>query len=349
MGYYVRIGGRAFGPFSEQDVLTLIAQNRVNRTDSVSADGKTWRAAGGFPELFPVKGEGKPPVQGQTPPTRENAPEEWYVSRDGRQTLGPYPAPSVIGMLLNRQLTRNSYVWKKGERPRPFDQESLFYLFLPPEEPAAEDAPPEKPNPVRRISKRRAAEVRDFEKRVSGNYVVSLCSFGATLVLAFLDTAMHVLNAGYESDGLGLAAKLFGGISVLSWLFCVAVSFVLMYRFWSAVQPYGAAATPGKAVGFCFIPFFNLYWIFVCYFVLARDINRHLPEEWHGVRASEFDAFSFCVMSVIPLSFCGLLADQALFRPFSVVVPFLFFVAFMIQPVVITSLKNAVFALIETQ
>lgn len=343
MKYYVRIGNKAFGPFSKEGVLTLIAQNRIERSDAVSTDKSNWRPAGEYPEFYP-----NPAAPAAAKKGAADA-EKWYVSRDGREAFGPYATETVIGMLARRELNRRCYVWREGERPRPFGQESLFFFFLPPDEAPIEETPAEKPSPIKRISKRRAAEVREFEKRVSGNYVVYLCSFGLTLVLVFLDTAMHVLNAGYESDGLGLAAKIFAGMSILSWFFCVAVSFVLMHRFWSAVQPYGASATPGKAVGYCFIPFFNLYWIFVCYFMLARDVNRNLPEEWHGVRASEFDAFSFCVMSVIPLSFCGLLADHALFRPFSVVVPFLFFVAFMIQPVVITSFKNAVFALIETQ
>ena len=38
--------------------------------------------------------------------------------------------------------------------------------------------------------------------------------------------------------------------------------------------PGGARTSPGKAVGFMFIPFFSLYWIFVCYHGWAQDWNR---------------------------------------------------------------------------
>ena len=36
---------------------------------------------------------------------------------------------------------------------------------------------------------------------------------------------------------------------------------LILHRGWKSVQDGGAATTPGKAVGYCFIPFFNLYWL----------------------------------------------------------------------------------------
>jgi hypothetical protein len=39
--------------------------------------------------------------------------------------------------------------------------------------------------------------------------------------------------------------------------------YTTLYRAWKCLQPGGLArTTPGKAIGFLFIPFFNLYWIF---------------------------------------------------------------------------------------
>ena len=53
-----------------------------------------------------------------------------------------------------------------------------------------------------------------------------------------------------------------------------------LYAGWQAVQPlrqmdYGETnmPTPGKAVGFLFIPFFNLYWMFVAMPGLANRVN----------------------------------------------------------------------------
>jgi hypothetical protein len=51
---------------------------------------------------------------------------------------------------------------------------------------------------------------------------------------------------------------------------------ILMYRQWLLLQGHGARTTPGKAVGFSFIPFFCFYWWFVAYAGLATDTNNYL-------------------------------------------------------------------------
>lgn len=51
---------------------------------------------------------------------------------------------------------------------------------------------------------------------------------------------------------------------------------ILLYRNWLLLQGHGARITPGKAVGFCFIPVFFFYWWFVAYAGLARDNNRYM-------------------------------------------------------------------------
>jgi hypothetical protein len=65
--------------------------------------------------------------------------------------------------------------------------------------------------------------------------------------------------------------------TVLSILFAIpsaVFSSLILHRAWSAVQDGVTAVTPGKAVGFCFIPFFNLYWNFVAHVGLMKEINR---------------------------------------------------------------------------
>lgn len=58
--------------------------------------------------------------------------------------------------------------------------------------------------------------------------------------------------------------------------------FIILYRSWNLIQDGYARTTPGKAVGFCFIPFFNFYWFFEAFGGLAKDMNsfiyrRQLP------------------------------------------------------------------------
>lgn len=70
------------------------------------------------------------------------------------------------------------------------------------------------------------------------------------------------------------------GFIGLAWFvaFVVMVVFacILLYRYWAVIAQHGARTTPGKAVGFLFIPLFNLYWMFVAYHGLAKDIDAYL-------------------------------------------------------------------------
>lgn len=51
--------------------------------------------------------------------------------------------------------------------------------------------------------------------------------------------------------------------------------FVLLYKAWQAIQDGQVRTTPGQAVGFMFIPFFNLYWMFVAIWGWAQDYNGY--------------------------------------------------------------------------
>lgn len=52
------------------------------------------------------------------------------------------------------------------------------------------------------------------------------------------------------------------------------LSCIVHYKCWKAVPKEIARTTPGKAVGFLFIPFFNFYWAFVSCMGLAEDLNK---------------------------------------------------------------------------
>jgi len=64
-----------------------------------------------------------------------------------------------------------------------------------------------------------------------------------------------------------------------SWLTILSavVAFILIYKMWAAIQGMGARTSAGKALGFMFIPFFNLYWAFQVYWGWTKDYNR-IPE-----------------------------------------------------------------------
>ncbi len=77
---------------------------------------------------------------------------------------------------------------------------------------------------------------------------------------------------GLMASGLAGGVLLFigGAIWIVSWIFF----YMNIYRGWVCLQPGGVEITPGKAVGLLFIPFFQLYWIFVAINGLPKDWNR---------------------------------------------------------------------------
>ena len=95
--------------------------------------------------------------------------------------------------------------------------------------------------------------------------------------------AREAIDKKYEinknTDSRGSAAGLGAGIGglVLGWIisvFAAIYAYIILYRAWCILQPGGARTTPGQAVGFCFIPFFNIYWIFNVYAGWATDWTR---------------------------------------------------------------------------
>lgn len=98
----------------------------------------------------------------------------------------------------------------------------------------------------------------------------------------------------------GLIEKLsflfFPAVALMAWT--GALSYIYLYRAWRLIQPGNVRTTPGKAIGFMFIPGFNLYWIFVAIAGLPKDWNRVLaahPNLQQGPRLNTGLALAFCI------------------------------------------------------
>jgi len=55
--------------------------------------------------------------------------------------------------------------------------------------------------------------------------------------------------------------------------------YVILYKAWQAIQDGQPRTTPGKAVGFLFIPFYNFYWMFIAYWGWAKDCNAYIASK----------------------------------------------------------------------
>lgn len=119
---------------------------------------------------------------------------------------------------------------------------------------------------------------------------------GAALGLALIlqGIAIATASSGDTNAALGLI-----GLSFIPIVFEVVVVMVLFYRMWAAIQDGHARTSPGKAVGFLFIPLYNLYWVFVAIWGFAKDYNAYIQR--HSINAAPLPEAFFLWYIIIQL------------------------------------------------
>ncbi len=85
----------------------------------------------------------------------------------------------------------------------------------------------------------------------------------------------------------------------------VVLMMIFLYRAWSLLPEEEARTSPALAVGLCFVPLFNLYWFFVAFWGLAKDLNAHTAK--HNIDAPRaFDTLALICCILVPLAFLPL-------------------------------------------
>lgn len=81
-------------------------------------------------------------------------------------------------------------------------------------------------------------------------------------------------------------------------IYGAVMMYVLVYKIWVPLQDSYVRSSPGKAVGFLFIPFFNLYWMFQAYWGWTVDYNQYIRDKAipNAPKANESMAMTFCIL-----------------------------------------------------
>lgn len=182
----------------------------------------------------------------------------WYHVQDG-QRLGPHSENAVHALIANGSLQPDTLVWKAGmDNWAPASTTELAGLFTV-------QAAQNQPVPTLTASQTPMPIQQDAHIPQGPAYTYQPGSF----------RKLWLWFAWLVGAGIPLCLILIGLIPAFAGL---VLGFVLLYRFWGSIQDNQPRTTPGKAVGFCFIPFFNLYWCYVAYVGLAKDMNTYLTE-----------------------------------------------------------------------
>jgi len=91
--------------------------------------------------------------------------------------------------------------------------------------------------------------------------------------------------------------------------------YILLYRHWKIIQDGNVRVTPGSAVGLCFIPFFNFYWIFQAIYGLSVDQEKYLEEKIvksavipnKGIALATCISICIPIIGLLPALICGIL------------------------------------------
>jgi hypothetical protein len=146
----------------------------------------------------------------------------------------------------------------------------------------------------------------------------------------------------YRYSEVGYAMLVLGGVSIglgpVALIAAIIVFAILLHKMWKVVQDGQARTTPEKAVGFLFIPFFNVYWAFVAIHGLALDLNSYVRRHracMDGEPAPTALSLVFCILFAIAIvPYLNLLV----FVPMSVVL-------FLLVP----RLKNSVAGIVHVR
>jgi hypothetical protein len=88
-------------------------------------------------------------------------------------------------------------------------------------------------------------------------------------------------------------------------IYVFVVVSVFIYKAWASIQDGHVRTGPCKALGFLFIPLFNLYWIFQAFWGFAVDFNKYVARNniSGAPRLPEGLVLAYCILyvaSIIP-------------------------------------------------
>jgi hypothetical protein len=118
-------------------------------------------------------------------------------------------------------------------------------------------------------------------------------------ILAYAFTVLMALSGG--NSEVAWVRNTTYLIALVFLLFLASLMGILFYRMWAAIQDQHARTTPGKAIGYLFIPFFNIYWAFQVIWGFSKDCNRFIDR--HSIHTNSLSEGLF--LSYVILSFGG--------------------------------------------
>lgn len=193
---------------------------------------------------------------------------QWFYVINN-QRYGPSDEASMQQLVQNHTINAGTQVWQEGMPGWAVLQDTSLRAIVPLSAAPLAVQPP--PAPI----------------AIAGNYTAE--SFSTMFMWFWILLAASVPLS-------------FLVIGIFTAIAAVVLLYILIYRYWDLIRDGHPQTSPGQAIGFMFIPFFNFYWNFVAIRGLAQDMNRYCRER--AIQAPIIDeqlALWFCILSICNL------------------------------------------------
>jgi hypothetical protein len=187
----------------------------------------------------------------------------WYYESNN-QKQGPVNQDTIIGLFHNGVIDSSTRVCKEGTQDWKHLSETEFRSQI--------QEPNQKENSLKQIKNRQVK-------------LSTLRSLFRWWVALFISTLFFWVENFFFA--IGNNVNFVSWVSNLISLTFAVLSLILLFKYWQINQDGYSKTTPGKAVGFLFIPLFNIYWAFIAYGGLAGDQNQFIIQNFNEItRAS---------------------------------------------------------------
>ncbi|MEI7910740.1 MAG: DUF4339 domain-containing protein [Verrucomicrobiota bacterium] len=260
--------------------------------------------------------------------------DQWHLLNNGQQ-YGPYSEDDLVQFVQEGRIVRESLLWTEGMDgwvaaatleglfppvavavalpravPRPVAASSAAAARSPQRATTAGRAPTQGGHGTKQGA--RVVPVGPYPAQAikPATFELLLTLFGSGLALlgiaAWAQWTMRQSEVAAQANQILMLRVML--VAAVGCLVAFAVlNYIYLARIWSALQYGRPRTTPGKAVGLLFVPFFNLYWLFVAFYGLAQDWNRITTRFGDLNRAPKlseglFLAYCCCSIVVFPVA-----------------------------------------------
>ncbi len=192
----------------------------------------------------------------------------WYYM-SGEQRMGPIDAAEIERLITTGQIVSDTYLWREGMSDWQPAAQTEFSAKLTSQPASAVPSGSSTTSPFPPSAQPSPSEdVRNLDQWFTIFWICLAVGLPTSIIV------------------IGLA-----GLIV-----AVVFSCMILHKLWSLIPPGDAKTTPGKAVGFLFIPLFNFYWNFIAIHGLAQALNRETRRQ--GISGHQIDeraSLGFCI------------------------------------------------------